>query len=96
MIKLDDIKWEDKNAEVQLLEMALAQVGLGLHYAHTELLIDVIKKLKEKGGDFNLEDGTTLKHGWEDKWRRYFEKQEARARLNATLDAVSEPNDSST
>ena len=33
---------------------------------------------------------------WEDKWRRYFEKQEARARLNATLDAVSEPNDSST
>jgi hypothetical protein len=75
MIELHDVKYEDKNAEVQLLEMAMQQVGLGLHYAHVELITKVMKKLKEKGGDFNLEDGTTLKHEWERDWSTYFNKQ---------------------
>ncbi len=91
MIHVEHVKYEDKNAKVQLLEMALSMCGLGLSYAHVDLIDKVVKKLKEKGGNLDLKDATKLQQEWESKWGRYFQ---LKARVDA-LDAVSETGDSS-
>ena len=54
---------------------ALRLAGLNIDYETADLILTVLEKVKELGGEYSLKDGAKVKAEHEAKWNEYYEKK---------------------
>lgn len=65
---------KDRKDEIEYLRMALAITELGVSYEQAELINNVVNKVRQRKGKFNIHDGVELLYAWKQKWRNYYDK----------------------
>ena len=70
-----DVQVKDRKDEVEYLRMALAIAEIGVSYEQAELINNVVNKVRQRKGKFNIHDGVGLLYAWKEKWRSYYDKQ---------------------
>lgn len=66
---------KDRKDEIEYLRMALAIIEIGVSYEQAELINNVVNKVRQRKGNFNIHDGVKLLYAWKEKWRNYYETQ---------------------
>ena len=72
MTKDYQVKFQDRDQEVEFLRMALGMHGFRFEYHDVDLVYQTIKELNKKGGSMNLKDVTEVRNAWEIRWKNYF------------------------
>jgi hypothetical protein len=67
-----EVKISDFVKEVHVLKIALNSVGIECDYLTTDLIFNVIEKLKEKGGQMDISDSALIQAEHRVKWNVYF------------------------
>jgi hypothetical protein len=67
-----EVKISDFVKEVHVLKIALNSVGIECDYLTTDLIFNVIEKLKEKGGQMDISDSALIQAEHREKWNVYF------------------------
>ena len=70
-----EVQIKDRKDEIEYLRMALAITEIGVSYEQAELINNVVNKVRQRKGKFNIHDGVGLLYAWKEKWRGYYEKQ---------------------
>lgn len=68
------VKFEDRDKNVECFHIALKIVGMFDDYQTTDLIYQIYKTVNEKGNNATLYDILKTKTDWEDKWKKYEEK----------------------
>ena len=69
-----EVQIKDRKDEIEYLRMALAITEIGVSYEQAELINNVVNKVRQRKGKFNIHDGVGLLYAWKEKWRNYYEK----------------------
>ena len=72
---------KDRKDEIEYLRMALAITEIGVSYEQAELINNVVNKVRQCKGNFNIHDGVKLLYAWKDKWTNYYDKQANKASI---------------
>ena len=70
-----EVQIKDRKDEIEYLRMALAITEIGVSYEQAELINNVVNRVRQRKGKFNIHDGVGLLYAWKEKWRGYYEKQ---------------------
>ena len=70
-----EVQIKDRKDEIEYLRMALAITEIGVSYEQAELINNVVNKVRQRKGKFNIHDGVGLLYAWKEKWRSYYDKQ---------------------
>ena len=71
------VQIKDRKDEIEYLRMALAITEIGVSYEQAELINNVVNKVRQRKGKFNIHDGVGLLYAWKEKWRSYYDKQKS-------------------
>ena len=63
-----EVQIKDRKDEIEYLRMALAITELGVSYEQAELINNVVNKVRQRKGKFNIHDGVGLLYAWKEKW----------------------------
>lgn len=77
-----NVKFKDRNKQVNFLRMALNMVGLGVTYEVADLIEDTVNIVREKQGKMDLEDVVKLQSLWEKRWDDYHREQSEITNVN--------------
>jgi hypothetical protein len=70
-----DVKIKDRKKEIEYFRMACNIAEVGVNYTTSDLILRLQERLKEKNGEFSLDDGVEIFYKWRQDWEKYNEEQ---------------------
>ena len=68
-----NIPIKDRDKDIEFIRLGLCAAFVSISYQDADLVNRIMTAVKKKKGKFNLEDAVTIRHEWDEEYKKKFE-----------------------